>query len=55
MSESKASNARGRIRKSVRHRPLPPAVMARNLAIEKKRREALNERFLVNNVRVSSV
>jgi hypothetical protein len=28
-------------------RPLPPDVTARNLAIEKQRREVLNENFLV--------
>jgi hypothetical protein len=30
-----------------RPRPLPPDVTARNLAIEKQRREALNENFVV--------
>lgn len=44
---SAVSNAGGRNRKSSRLRPLPPEVNARNLAIEKQRREALNEKFLV--------
>lgn len=38
---------KSRPRRKGRPRPLPPDVMARNLAIEKQRREALNENFVV--------
>lgn len=38
---------RGINKKPGRKRPLPRDVMARNLAIEKQRREALKEDFLV--------
>lgn len=48
MSAPNRSNARDRRRKSVRPRPLPPEVNARNLAIEKRRRKDFNERFLVS-------
>ncbi|KAL4910538.1 hypothetical protein BDW74DRAFT_172009 [Aspergillus multicolor] len=41
-----ANNTNNRVKKRGRPRPLPPHVMARNLAIEKQRREALNEDFL---------
>ncbi|KAH6951807.1 hypothetical protein DER45DRAFT_388294 [Fusarium avenaceum] len=37
---------KSRPRRKGRPRPLPPNVMARNLAIEKQRREALNENFV---------
>ncbi|KIW06101.1 hypothetical protein, variant [Verruconis gallopava] len=42
--ENRSKN--GTSKKPSRQRPLPPDVMARNLAIEKQRREALNENFL---------
>lgn len=37
----------GNVKKTRRARPLPPSVNARNLSIEKQRREAMNEQFLV--------
>jgi len=37
----------GNAKRPIRQRPLPPDVNTRNLAIEKQRREALNENFLV--------
>lgn len=47
MSAPRGSSSRIQKRKSGRPRPLPPEVNARNLAIEKQRREALNDKFLV--------
>lgn len=45
---SKSHNgSRANNKRSARQRPLPPNVVARNLAIEKQRREALNEDFRV--------
>lgn len=37
----------GNVKKSRRARPLPPNVNARNLSIEKQRREAMNKQLLV--------
>lgn len=37
----------GIVKKTRRARPLPPNVNARNLSIEKQRREAMNKQFLV--------
>lgn len=37
----------GSVKKTRRARPLPPNVNARNLSIEKQRREAMNKQFLV--------
>lgn len=37
----------GNVRKTRRARPLPPNVNARNLSIEKQRREAMNKKLLV--------
>lgn len=47
------NNAARTAKKTTRARPLPPNVMARNLAIEKQRREALNEDFLVCTVHLA--
>lgn len=44
------SGERANVKKSIRQRPLPPDVVARNLAIEKQRREAMNENFRVGFV-----
>lgn len=46
MSTSKNTRS-GSAKKPLRQRPLPPDVNTRNLAIEKKRREVMNENFLV--------
>lgn len=44
------STLRNGRRKPARPRPLPPDVNARNLAIEKQRREDMNEKFSVRPV-----
>ena len=44
---NQSSTKSGNAKRQTRQRPLPPNVTARNLAIEKHRREALNEDFLV--------
>ena len=46
MPSDQSNMKKGRVKKT-RSRPLPPNVAARNLAIEKQRREALNDTFLV--------
>lgn len=40
----------GNVKKTRRARPLPPNVNARNLSIEKQRREAMNKQFLVRGL-----
>lgn len=46
---SNNSTMKAPTKKATRRRPLPANVMARNLAIEKQRREDLNENFLVSS------
>lgn len=47
LSVDRTSAGKPKVKKWSRPRPLPPDVTARNLAIEKYRREELNDSFLV--------
>lgn len=56
MSDASSTiQAQARPRRPPRARPLPPNVTARNLAIEKKRRNVFNELLLVSLVPLCSL